>query len=90
MPYCLNQKMSLSPGNKGAPERKEKHKAYLTAVITCILTALQGRGLLALLSSAAILGQQLIFTQAATSVFQQGLLSFGCCFCCDCSHFVFK
>lgn len=50
MPYCLDHKMSLSLGHKAAPERKEKHKAYLTKVLTCTLTALQGSELLALLS----------------------------------------
>lgn len=59
MPYCLNHKISLSLGNKASPEReerhkerREKHKAYLTEVVACLLSPLRERAFsLAFLSS---------------------------------------
>lgn len=97
MPYCLNHKISLSLGNKGAPEReeelkerREKHKAYLIELITCLLSLLRERAFrLAFLSShfgtaGCTALRQLLLSSAVT------VLSFGSCFCCGCEQFAFK
>lgn len=74
MPYCLNHKMSLSLGNKAAPERKAKHKTDLTEVITRVVTALGGgEGSQPAFPQQPFWDHQRLFAQTATSVRQQGL-----------------
>lgn len=74
LPYHFNHKLSLSLGNAAAPEGKEEHKTYGTKVITCMVTALRGRGLPTCLPSAAGLGWRSVLAQPAAPLFRQGTL----------------